>query len=116
MEIVGISDKRQITAIFCGAMTGKLLPPQLIYQGKTSACLPCNSFLNDWHVTCTLNHWSNEDTMKDYIEHIIILYVDRKHKELKLSSDQPALAIFDVLKVSKRKMSPNCWRRITFML
>ena len=98
MEIVGISDKHQITAVFYGAMTGELLPPQLIYQGKTSACLPRYSFPDDWHVTCTPNHWSNEDTMKEYIECIIIPYVDHKRKELELSSDQPALAIFDVFK------------------
>ena len=100
MEIVG---KRQITAIFCGALTGELLPPQLIYQGKTSACLPRYSFPDDWHVTYTPNHWSNEGTMKEYIERIIIPYVDRKCKELKLSSDQLALAIFDVFKGQQTK-------------
>ena len=36
--------------------------------------------------------------MKEYIELIIIPYVDCKRKELKLSSDQPALATFDVFK------------------
>ena len=40
VEIAGISDKRQITAVFCGTMAGEFLPPQLIYQGKTTACLP----------------------------------------------------------------------------
>ena len=95
---MGISDKHQITAVFCGAMTVEFLPPQLIYQGKTPACLPRYSFPDDWHVTCTPNHWSNEDNMKEYIELIIIPYVDRKCKELKLSSDEPALAIFDVFK------------------
>ena len=98
VEIMGISNKHQITAVFYGALTGELLPPQLIYQGKTSVCLPRYSFPDNWHVTCTPNRWSNEDTMKEYIEHIIIQYVDRKCKELKLSSDQPALAIFDVFK------------------
>lgn len=39
VEITGISDKRQITAVFCGTLTVELLPPQLIYQGKTPACL-----------------------------------------------------------------------------
>ena len=71
MEVKGskrveISDKCQITAIFCGAMTGKFLPPQQIYQGKTSACLPWYKFPNDWHVTYMPNHWSNEDKMKEY--------------------------------------------------
>ena len=40
MEIVGISDKRQITAVYCGTMAGEFLPLQLIYHGKTTACLP----------------------------------------------------------------------------
>ena len=63
VEIVGMSDKRQITAIFCGALSGDFLPPQLIYQGKTTACLPRYNFPNDWHVTYTPNHWSNEDNI-----------------------------------------------------
>ena len=97
VEIAGMNDKRQNTAVFCGTLTGEFLPPQLIYQGKTSACLHRYQFPDDWHVTCTPNHWSNEDKMKEYIERMIP-YVDSKHKELKVSSDQPALAIYDVFK------------------
>ena len=37
VELLALDDKRQITAV---VITGKLLPFQLIYQGKTSACLP----------------------------------------------------------------------------
>lgn len=40
VEIVGLDDKRQITAVLCGTLSGKILPLQLIYQGKTFACLP----------------------------------------------------------------------------
>ena len=98
VEIVGISDKRQITAVLCGTLTGEFLPPQLIYQGKTSARLPRHKFPDDWHITCTPNHWSNEDKTREYINKIIIPYVQQKRKELKLSSDQPALALFDVFK------------------
>ena len=53
VEIAGMNDKRQITAVFCGSLAGEFLPPQLIYQGKTSACLPRYQFPDDWHVTCT---------------------------------------------------------------
>lgn len=35
-----MGDKRQITVVFCGAMSGEFAPPQIIYQGKTPACLP----------------------------------------------------------------------------
>lgn len=98
VEIVGMGDKRQITAVYCGAMSGEFLPAQRIYQGKTTACLPRHKFPSDWHVTYTPNHWSNEDTMMEYIKSIILPYVERKRKELELSPDQPALAIFDVFK------------------
>jgi hypothetical protein len=65
VEIVGIDDKRQITAVFCGTLAGEFLPLQLIYQGKTKASLPPYKFPSDWHVTFTPNHWSNEDTTKE---------------------------------------------------
>ena len=74
VEIVAKDDKRQITAAFRCSIAGDFLPPQLIYQGKTERCLPHYSFPNDWHVTSTLNHWSNEDTTRDYIEKIILPY------------------------------------------
>ena len=34
VEIAGLTDKRQITAVFCGNMNGEFLPIQLIYAGK----------------------------------------------------------------------------------
>ena len=64
VEILAIDDKRQITAVFCGSMTGEFLPLQLIYEGKTNRCLPQFDFPSAWHVTCSDNHWSNEITMK----------------------------------------------------
>ena len=59
-------------------MTGEVLPPQLIYQGKTSQCLPSVEFPDDWHITYSINHWSNEGTMKEYLEHILPPYNDGK--------------------------------------
>lgn len=32
VEITGISDKRQIMAVFCGTVAGEFLPPQLIFS------------------------------------------------------------------------------------
>ena len=40
VEMVGINDKRQITAVFCGTMLGEFLPIQLIYQGKNRSLPP----------------------------------------------------------------------------
>ena len=38
VPITGLGDKRQITAVFAGAMSEVFLPPQLIYKSKTKAC------------------------------------------------------------------------------
>ena len=94
VEIVGVDDKRQITAVFAGTLTGDFLPPQLIYKGKTPKCLPPVDLPSDWHVTFSHNHWSNESSMRDYIDKIILPYVRNKREELKLHPAHPALVIF----------------------
>ena len=98
VEIAGVDDKRQITAVFAATPIGEFLPFQVIYQGKTPACLPKVAFLCDWDMTYTPNRWSNEQTMMTYIEKIIVPYVKQKREQLNLDNDHPALAIFDVLK------------------
>lgn len=98
VEISAKDDKRQITAVFACALSGSFLPIQLIYQGTTRRCLPSVTFPSDWHVTCSSNHWSNETTMVEYIKQIIIPYVAETRVKLKLSSEYPALVIFDVFK------------------
>ena len=69
VEIVGANDKRQITAVFTGAMSGEFLSPPLIYQGKTPKCLPpLDNISSDWDITFTENHWANEATVMRYLE------------------------------------------------
>jgi len=98
VEVAGLNDKRQITAVFCASLAGEFLPVQLIYQGKTSACLPRYAFPDDWNITHTPNHWSNEDKMKEYIQKIILPYVSAKRENLKLQPTHTALAIYDEFK------------------
>ena len=62
VPIAGIKDKRQITAVFAAIMEGDFLPPQHIYQGKTTACLPSTKFPSNWHITFTPTHRANEVT------------------------------------------------------
>ena len=40
VEVVGVGDKRVITACFCGSFTGDFLPIQVIYKGTTTQCHP----------------------------------------------------------------------------
>ena len=123
VPIAGLEDKRQITAVFGVTMEGHFLPPQLIYQGKTVACLPSTRFPSDWHVTYTPTHWANESTTLAYIEKIILPYVQGKRKDCNVSDGQRALCIFynfkaqltdDVLQVLEDhnidviSVPPNC--------
>ena len=94
-ELIGVNDKRQITAVFCGSLSGDFLPLQVIYQGKTPRCHPRYQFPLDWDVSHTPTHWSNEETMKEYLYQILFPYVDRVREDLELDDDHPALAIFD---------------------
>ena len=75
VEIQGVNEKRQITTVLCGSLTGDYLPFQLIYKGKTKRCHPIFNFPSDWHVTQSPKHWSTETTMVDYIKEIIVPYV-----------------------------------------
>lgn len=77
-------DKRQLTAVLVITASGDYLPPQLLYQGKTPKCHPQISFLPGWDVWHLENHWSNETTMKQYIDKIIVSFVTQKRIELKL--------------------------------
>ena len=99
VEIAAVDDKRQITALFTCTLSGKFLPMQLIYKGTTPRCLPKNvPFPKDWHLTYTENHWSNTNTMIDYVKIILVPYIIETRKKLGLSQDHPALVIFDVFK------------------
>ena len=66
IEVVELEDKRQITAILYGTLSGDTLPFQLIYQGKIkiSACLPKSKLPEDWLLSYTPSHWSNEEKRK----------------------------------------------------
>ena len=94
--MVGVNDKRQITAIFCGTLLGDFLPVQLIYKGKTPRCHPHFEFPSGWHITHSPKHWSTEQTMLQYVEHIILPYVEKVQETL--GDNKPALAIMDNFK------------------
>lgn len=47
VKIAGVDDKRQITVVLAGSLTGELLPLQLVYQGKAKQCLPKIKFPDD---------------------------------------------------------------------
>ena len=98
ISISGADDKRQITLVLAGSMVGDLLPPQIIYKGKTQRCHPRKTFPKDWHVTHSQKHWSTEQTTKDYVENIVIPYVKSIRELYGHQPDKSALLIQDNFK------------------
>lgn len=98
VEVTGLYDKQQITAVFTRTMSGGFLPVQLVYMGKTSRCLPTIDFPSDLHLTFSENQWCYESSMVGYAQKIFLPYVNHKRKELGLDETHPALAIFDEFK------------------
>lgn len=60
-----------------------------------SKCHRQVSFPTGWDVWLSDNQWSNEITMRHYIDNIIEPFVIKKRKELKLKKCHPAAAIFN---------------------
>ena len=66
----------------CWKQWWNFLPVQLIYARKTACCHPKYRFPAGWHVTHTKKHWSTEETMCQYIEFIILPYVNSVRNSL----------------------------------
>ena len=98
VPIANADDKRQLTAVLAVTAGGEYLPPQLLYKGKTVKCHPQVTFPDGWDVWHSDNRWSNEETMKRYVEKIIVPFVTQKRKALKLEASYPAITIFDGFK------------------
>jgi hypothetical protein len=101
VAVAGHDDKRQITCVVSSALSGELLPLQLVFTGKTDAShppAPANHLATQqgMHLTHTHNHWSNLDSTKDWIRHIVEPWRLRKVVEHKLAADAHVLLILDV--------------------
>jgi hypothetical protein len=96
IPIVGIEDKRQITAVLACTPLGELLAPQLIYQGITdryhprSVCFP--EGWDIWH-SHSHSHWSTEDTIIRYIHKILVPWASAVKKRMGLREDRRGLVI-----------------------
>lgn len=98
VSIIGMDDKREMTVLLACSLSGNLLPPQLLYAGKTAKCHPKFTFPADWDVWHTESHWSCTETMIRYIENILVPYYDKQRELLGLVPEQPGVALFDVFR------------------
>ena len=102
VPLVCSDDKRQITAVVGSSFDGSLLPLQLIFKGKTEASHPrqtVDSAKAGFHLAHSHNHWSTQETMQEYIEHVIAPYRRNKAAEHGLGEDAQVLLVLDVWSV-----------------
>jgi len=52
-------------------------------------------FSVDWDMMFSDNHWSNESTIKDYLNKILFPYIARMRPKNQLDITHPALVIYD---------------------
>lgn len=97
VSVLGIDDKRQITALLGSNCAGTLLPPQLIYGGKTDMCHPAFTFPREWDITHSPSHWSTEQTMLRYVRRVLVPFIDKiRFYQLDRPVHQRALVIMDL--------------------
>uniref|UniRef100_A0A1X7T019 DDE-1 domain-containing protein n=1 Tax=Amphimedon queenslandica TaxID=400682 RepID=A0A1X7T019_AMPQE len=96
IPIAHSDDKHQVTAVLAASLNWESMPPQIIYQGKTTRCHPTVTAVpQGWDLWHSENLWSNGKTMESYVEKLIVFYLNEKRAALKLEKSHPALAIFD---------------------
>ena len=96
VTIFGASDKRSITGTFSLTLSGKFLPKQLIYGGKTQQSLPRYQFPTGFSLSVNEKHFSNTNESIKLLKEIIVPYVKKERESKGLGEDQKALVIMDV--------------------
>jgi hypothetical protein len=126
VPVIGLEEKRQITAVVAGALSGELLPMQLIFTGqdknkKQQKAVPTLDLVTKdrvttagWHLTQTSNHWSTQDSMKDYLRCIIDPWIQKKRAEHNCP-DSHVILLFDCWSVHKSDEFLN-WLKSTYTL
>jgi len=104
VKVIGADDKRQITACIASSLHGDLLPLQLIFQGKTAACHPDvtpAATAARVHITHSENHWSNQETMQQYVREVLVPYSEQRIAEHNLPAASHICLVLDVWSVHK---------------
>ena len=116
VPVIANNDKRQITAVVGCSFNGKLLAPQLLYEGKTDRCHPSVLFPADWDIFHTESHWSNSASIIRYIDNVLRPYFDKQKELLDLPVEQKSLLIFGVFLPIAQKMFSVTWKATIFWL
>lgn len=115
VSVIGKDEKRAITVLVAVSASGELLPFQAIFKGRSSASLPNPSTDNPSlrvafeeaidrgfrfeFAGISDTYWSTLQTMKHWVEHILVPYFNEKKAELGLRVDHECILQLDVWSV-----------------
>ena len=110
VSLVGLEEKQAFTLLVSVAADGTILPFQAVYRGETERSCPSSNapcmeniknagFHLEWSGTKT--YWSNQQTMCDFVNHILSLYFDRIKQRHNLLMSQKSLWQIDVWSVHR---------------
>ena len=122
VEIVGLDERRGFTLMVGISMSGKVLPFQAIFRGRSPASLPSpnspgynkatQELKFQFEYSKTDNHWSTIDTMKSYVTGILVPYFESHRKQLKLPN-QICIWQIDCWSVH-RSLEFRSWMTVTY--
>jgi hypothetical protein len=101
VQMLGLEDKKRVTMVVSSNTVGDLLPPQIVFIGFTPRILPLNSIrktncINDgWDLTFCEIHWSSLETTKQFVQKILLPYLQSQIQLLGLKKEQKMVWIID---------------------
>jgi hypothetical protein len=110
VAVVGMDEKRAFTLLVSVAADGTILPFQAIFQGKTKLSLPAASLPNydnamkarfKFDFSGTKTYWSNQKTMRAFVDNTLAPYFTSRKVELGLPIEQKSLWQIDVWSVHR---------------
>ena len=96
IPIMGGAFKESITVTFGITYSGKFLPMQLIYKGKTQRSFLYVNFPSSFSLSASSKHFSSTQESLKLLDEIIMPYVEKEREALDLDKNQSALLIMDV--------------------
>lgn len=112
VSLIGAEEKRAFTVMVSVTNSGKLLPFQAIYQGKTERSCPSpkSPFYDEvksagmrLDFSGTGTYWSNQQMMRHFVDGILAPYLDEEKKRLGRPPTQCSLWQIDVWAVHRSR-------------
>lgn len=114
--LVGMDEKQAFTLVVGVAADGIVLPFQAVFVSKTKVSLPSSESANyadainagfQFAYSGTATYWSNQETMRKYMDKIIAPYPERLKHEHGLPLTQKSLVQLDVWSVHQSEEFRN---------